>query len=651
MDPLLSVRLFGAFSLQEGDAPSRPLGSTRIQALVAWLACAPQPSAARQVLAEVLWPEAADSQARNNLRQLLHQLRQAWPGHARWIVADSHALTWQGAWARVDVLEFERAFAGAQASWQRGDREQAAVALRMAAGLYTGPFLPACTDEWVATRRERLRRAGVQVLERLSRVLEEQHDLPGAIERATALVAVDPLRERSYLHLIRLHGLNRDRAAAIRVYEQCEEVLRHELDTAPGPELRDVFARLTRPAAPAAHTASARAEIIGPPLIGRAAEWRTIRDALERADDATAELVLITGEAGLGKTRLGEEALAWADARGGATARARAYEAEGRLALAPVTAWLRSPAIRTALAYDEAQGLLWRMLALLDQEPDSPARAETELRVQLMLAAALRVSAGWASPRLEPLHERIVLLTERVGDLERRATALVTLVFFRIVRGDLQSVGVLLEDMHRAVTASGEAVPHVMGTAALIGYHAHQGRFLQAEEMYERELFSYSPDLHTPLVALMGADFGVLQRAWSSHALWAMGRAADAEERLAEAVTLAETLAHPFSQALALSYRAMLHAFEYDAARVRAAAAAAALEIAERHRVIYYHAWAALLLAWAAAWGGPERSGSGVGSRVDRYVLRHRRPHTAAVLLLAARVSVPEEWEAAGSAR
>src|SRR3954468_21833313 len=208
MDPLLSVRLFGGFSLQEGDAPPRALGSTRIQALVAWLACSPQPSTTRQVLAEVLWPDAADSQARNNLRQLLHQLRRAWPEHAGWIVADPHALTWQVASARVDVLEFERAFVGAQASWQRGDREQAAVALRMAAGLYTGAFLPACTDGWVATRRERLQHAAVQGLERLSRIMEEQPDLRGAIERATALVTVDPLRERSYLHLIRLHCLN-----------------------------------------------------------------------------------------------------------------------------------------------------------------------------------------------------------------------------------------------------------------------------------------------------------------------------------------------------------------------------------------------------------------------------------------------------------
>src|SRR5262245_53740142 len=125
MAPRLSVRLLGTFSLQEGDDPPLAPGSSRIQSLVAWLVIAPTPSTSRQVLAETLWPEAGDRHARNNLRQLLHQLRHAWPGHARWIFADPQAVTWRET-VRVDVLEFERAFASAQATWQRGERDQAA---------------------------------------------------------------------------------------------------------------------------------------------------------------------------------------------------------------------------------------------------------------------------------------------------------------------------------------------------------------------------------------------------------------------------------------------------------------------------------------------------------------------------------------------
>src|SRR5262245_59822724 len=128
MAPRLSVRLLGDFSLQEGDEPPLVPGSSRIQSLVAWLVTAPAASTSRQVLADMLWPEAGDRQARNNLRQLLHQLRHAWPGHADWIVADPQTVTWRETDVRVDVLEFERAFASAQATWQRGERDQAALA-------------------------------------------------------------------------------------------------------------------------------------------------------------------------------------------------------------------------------------------------------------------------------------------------------------------------------------------------------------------------------------------------------------------------------------------------------------------------------------------------------------------------------------------
>ncbi len=55
--------------------------------------------------------------------------------------------------------------------------------------------------------------------------------------------------------------------------------------------------------------------------------------------------MLLSGEAGIGKTRLGEELEAWVSRQGMTTASARCYAAEGRLPYAPVTTWLRSEAL------------------------------------------------------------------------------------------------------------------------------------------------------------------------------------------------------------------------------------------------------------------------------------------------------------------
>lgn len=57
----------------------------------------------------------------------------------------------------------------------------------------------------------------------------------------------------------------------------------------------------------------------------------------------------MTGEAGIGKSRLAEEFLLWASQQGAVTARTRSYAAEGQLSLAPVTDWLRSEGLRVPL--------------------------------------------------------------------------------------------------------------------------------------------------------------------------------------------------------------------------------------------------------------------------------------------------------------
>ena len=97
-----------------------------------------------------------------------------------------------------------------------------------------------------------------------------------------------------------------------------------------------------------------------------------------KLSDGTAHCVLIAGEAGIGKTRLAEELLQWADRQGYATARTRSYAAEGRLAYAPITDWLRSDAIRRGC---RRWSQLWlvevaRLLPeLLVERPDLPPPA------------------------------------------------------------------------------------------------------------------------------------------------------------------------------------------------------------------------------------------------------------------------------------
>jgi tetratricopeptide (TPR) repeat protein len=85
------------------------------------------------------------------------------------------------------------------------------------------------------------------------------------------------------------------------------------------------------------------------PLVGRRAEWRQLQGAWQDAIARGPRCVVLEGEAGIGKSRLAQEFLTWAERKGFAAAHARAYAAEGRLSYAPVTDWLRSAALHESV--------------------------------------------------------------------------------------------------------------------------------------------------------------------------------------------------------------------------------------------------------------------------------------------------------------
>ncbi|MGE5813999.1 MAG: ATP-binding protein, partial [Acidobacteriota bacterium] len=82
---------------------------------------------------------------------------------------------------------------------------------------------------------------------------------------------------------------------------------------------------------------------------GRQPEWHALLGAWRSTAGGCSRLFLIRGEAGIGKTRLAEELLDWSRLNGITAVTARCYAGEGRLAYAPVAAWLKSEALRPAL--------------------------------------------------------------------------------------------------------------------------------------------------------------------------------------------------------------------------------------------------------------------------------------------------------------
>jgi len=375
--PTLHLRLLGDFSLIYDDRQVTSLNTMRMQSLLAYLVLHRDVPQQRQHLAFLFWPETTEAQARNNLRQLLHQLRQALPAMEQFLSSDTHMLHWHPVTPfHLDVAAFEQTLALADAATQRNDQHSLQTALAKADSLYRGELLPGCYDEWILPERDRLRQRHLQVLEQLLRLFEVQGDNVTAIRYAQRLLALDPLSENLYRRLMRLFALNNDRASALHVYHTCVTTLQRELGVDPDTATREAYERLMQHEMPVIPARAPQTLLAATPaLIGRKQEWEALQEVWHAASTGEPRFVLVTGEAGIGKSRLAEEFLLWASQQGAVTAKTRSYAAEGQLSLAPVTDWLRSDGLRAALRQLDAVWLteVARILPeLFAEQPDLP---------------------------------------------------------------------------------------------------------------------------------------------------------------------------------------------------------------------------------------------------------------------------------------
>jgi DNA-binding SARP family transcriptional activator len=346
----LHIQLLGDFRLVYGDEPVTSIYTPRLQALLAYLLLHRAAPQSRHRMAFLFWPDSPEAQALTNLRNLLYRLRHELPDADRFLHVDRNTLQWRSeAPFEVDIGRFEGALDRADRALKgdlngaRSDRAVARAALEQAVALYEGDLLPSLYQDWIAPERERLRQAFERALGRLVRLLEDQQEYDAAIRYAQQLLRQDPLREASYRHLMRLRALVGDRAGALRTYHECATVVERELGVQPSQVTREVYERLLALGeAPTLPTRMPGRMVAISPLVGRQEGWAQLRGAWRIASGGRPHLVLISGEAGIGKTRLAEELLQWARRQGIATAASRCYAIEGELAYAPVAAWLRA---------------------------------------------------------------------------------------------------------------------------------------------------------------------------------------------------------------------------------------------------------------------------------------------------------------------
>ncbi|HTR21322.1 MAG TPA: AAA family ATPase [Gemmatimonadales bacterium] len=442
----LSLQLFGPPTVTSSSGPP-PIGAggTKALALLAYLALEPGRHT-REELAAFLWGDSSEAAARASLRQTLKRLR-AVSGESLDIDRTSVELRGGGV-MQCDVHRFLHAAEHDPARAAAFDvpRFLAGFALRHAPAF----------DEWVARKRQHLMQQFCDALRGLAQQAVEQSRWREAVELAERWAACDPLSEEAARLAIECRYLMGDRAAALARYQQFRERLARDIGVEPGSALTALAARLETAAGQSPSVQPHPApETSGPTLeaglIGRGGAWQQLREVWRAVSQNAGRVVLLEGEAGIGKSRLAEEFLHWTLAEGATVLRGRAYHPTAGMPYGPLIEALRGALDAPGIAgtdpewLAEAARLLPELRRRFPALPDLPAPAAAgdrwrlyEAVVQLLLALAAERplvlcidDLQWADPETSALlhfvgrrieHAPVgLVLTRTLGDVPRDA--------------------------------------------------------------------------------------------------------------------------------------------------------------------------------------------------------------------------------------
>jgi DNA-binding SARP family transcriptional activator/tetratricopeptide (TPR) repeat protein len=351
----LEIRLLGEQRIIGGPEDGSHTQPSRSLALLAYLILHSEVPQARQHLAGVFWPDSTEAQARTNLRRELHNLRLILKDDPS-LTVQPMTLTWRdSASCRVDVRVFEAERREATSARSSGDGTGFVAHAEAAIAEYRGELMPGSYDDWVLDEREPLLRACVDLCDGVIGAYRDGGDRIRALEVARRRVHLKPLEESGYRVVMELQAESGDRAAAVSTYHRCATILEQELGISPDPETTKMVDRLLdrrddRATPQAATGGSSPRNGAAAGLIGRTSEIDLLTQRWRQATGGRGGLVVVSGEAGVGKTRLVAELAAIARTEGAAVAITRCFGQSGRLALAPVADWLRSADLQSATA-------------------------------------------------------------------------------------------------------------------------------------------------------------------------------------------------------------------------------------------------------------------------------------------------------------
>ncbi len=387
---VLSIQILGGFSIHRGDEALTGIERPSLQKLLVFLLLHRGQAVNRSKMAFTFWPDSNEKQALSNLRNLYFQLRHALPDLQKYFSADRVSFKWhEEAPFILDAAIFEDLIDRAKSNYYQAEK---VVLFEKAVKTYLGELLPGHYEDWLLVERKRFSQHYKQALTELVSLLEQRRQYQQAVIYVRLLIQNDPLHEPAYAHLMRVQALMDDRAAAIHTYHTYANLLDREMGVEPGPLVQGLYHRLLkRQPSHQLHDPIEQAVL----LVGRNASWEILRQTWRKSRRGP-QMILIKGEAGIGKTHLAEAFVEWVKRQGLSVLRARCFPTEEKLAYAPVISLMRDSPLENLdqLWLQELMRLLPEIKAQ-HPELDQPEPITKEWqRLRLFEALAKAIMAG-----------------------------------------------------------------------------------------------------------------------------------------------------------------------------------------------------------------------------------------------------------------
>jgi predicted ATPase len=258
-------------------------------------------------------------------------------------------------------------------------------------------------------------------------------------------------------------------------------------------------------------------------------------------------------------------------------------------------------------AYHEAATHLEQGLALLDGIRDREHRLRLELELRMTLGPVLIAKRGNASRHVGQSYRRACELCELLHDDAQLFPALFGLRSYYQFSDQLQRAHEASQQLLQLAERTGNEDHRLEAYVAMASTHYFLGQLQEGSEFAEMGIRLYDPVRHRNHASSYGMDPGVFCRSRYAQVSWLLGFPDRAVMEIGNALSLAESIEHPYSLIFAVHNATSIHLFRLDA-KAALASAHQGYRLANQYNFAFLFGWASYLLAWAHALAGDSES-------------------------------------------